>query len=181
MRYLLILFWITISINSRAAVDLSQQWLKFNSKILEETKKDRIDGISQIISGSLALAGGIYGGSVTTDPVEKAVYTVFQSVGVASIGLGVYQWQVGSENRKLHQVLKTSKWMSNEQRGMFLITYDLESTQESKKVNHIRVLTHGLIALVNFYNGSQQQNSSIKNSLYFIGGVNAIASLAFTF
>ena len=156
-----------------------QVWLKFESKMLGQKETDKIDGISQILSGSLALVGGIYGGTVTQDPIEKAVYTVFQSVGVASVGFGVYQWRVGGEERKLHQILKTSHWMSDEQKGLFLTTYDLESAHTTKQISNIRGLTHGLIALLNFYNGSQQQNPSVKNSLFFIGGVNAIASLSF--
>ncbi len=160
-------------------IELSS-WAEFAAAEQAQIEQDRRDGISHVISGSLALAGGIVGSSVSNDDIEKAMYTVFQSLGVASVGYGAYVWRVGGESRTIYQTLNTSR-MSNEQRDLFLRAYALRKNEQRRRDRMIRAVTHGLIAGVNFLNATQQRDDSLKTSLFFIGAVNALASVSFTF
>lgn len=151
----------------------------FEMPILRK-EKDRKNGLSYVISGSLALVGGILGNNVAEDTAEKGIYTVFQTIGVASIGYGAYTWQIGGEERSIYQTLQYSK-LTPEQKTQFLKAYHYQRKEKEKRDRYIRAITHGLIAGLNFYNSSQQKQDSLKSTLNFIGGVNLLAAISFTF
>ena len=156
------------------------KWDEFTREVELQKEIDRRNGISYVISGSLALAGGIWGNSIATDAAEKGIYTVFQTIGIASLGYGSYVWQIGGEERSVYQTLQYSK-LTAEQKTQFLQAYVLQKKEKERKDHIIRGITHGLIAGLNFYNASQQSNDSLKNTLNFIGGVNLLAAASFTF
>lgn len=155
-------------------------WENYSKETEQQEKTDRRNGISYIISGSLALAGGILGGGLTDDNLEKGIYTIFQTIGVASVGYGAYIWKIGGEERMINKTLNTSR-LTPEQRTQFLRSYYTQKKASEKRERQIKAITHGLIAGLNFYNASQQKQDSIKSGLYFIGGVNLLASISFTF
>ncbi len=126
------------------------------------------------------MAGGILGSNLSDDTGEKGIYTVFQTIGVASIGYGNYTWKIGGEERAIYQSLHLSK-LTSEQKTQFLKTYNLERKDREKRDRSIRMITHGLIASLNFYNGSQSKVDGLKNTFYFIGGINMLAAISFTF
>lgn len=158
----------------------SSKWEKFSQDVELQTEQDRKNGLSYIISGSLALVGGIIGDSVAEEPSEKGIYTVFQTIGVASIGYGAYTWQIGGEERSLYRSLELSN-LSSEQKSQFLQSYIVQRKARERQDRKLRAITHGLISALNFYNGTQQKQAGLKNSLYFIGGINLLAAISFTF
>ena len=158
----------------------TNNWDEFSKEVELQKQKDRRNGISYVISGSLALVGGILGNGVAEDTAEKGIYTVFQTIGVASIGYGAYTWQIGGEERSVYQTLQYSK-LTPEQKSQFLRAYNFQRKEKEKRDRYIRAITHGLIAGLNFYNASQQKQDSLKNTLYFVGGVNLLAAVSFTF
>ncbi len=118
---------------------------------------------------------------MASDPLEQGIYSLFQSIGIASIGFGAYKWKVGDENRLIITSLKNSQDLSDEQKYKFIMTYNLEKAETDVSDKKIRAITHGLIALLNFYNASQYSHESVKNTLVFIGTANLLASLSYTF
>ena len=50
-----------------------------------------------------------------------------------------------------------------------------------KQQRFVRALTHGMIAALNIYGATQQTNDTVKNALYFLGGVNTLAAISFAF
>lgn len=156
------------------------KWEDFAKEVEQQKAKDRKNGLSYVISGSLALVGGILGNNVAEDTAEKGIYTVFQTIGVASIGYGAYTWQIGGEERSIYQTLQYSK-LTPEQKTQFLRAYEYQRKEKEKRDRYIRAITHGLIAGLNFYNASQQKQDSLKSTLNFIGGVNLLAAVSFTF
>lgn len=158
----------------------TMRWASFADEIKKMEERDRRDGLSYIISGSLALAGGFAGSTISKDPIENLVYVAFQSIGVASIGYGAYQWRVGSEDRLLFQSLQGTQ-LTPEQRTAFLRMHGQQRKERLLQERRIKALTHGLIAALNFINASQQKQDRVRNSLIFIGGVNALACITFTF
>lgn len=155
-------------------------WEQYFKDSEKQEKTDYRNGLSYIISGSLALAGGILGGTVTDDNLEKGIYTLFQTIGVASIGYGTYVWKIGGEDRLISRTLNTSR-LTPEQRTHFLRSYYAQKKSSEARERHIKAITHGLIAGLNFYNASQQKQDGIKSGLFFVGGVNLLAAISFTF
>jgi hypothetical protein len=157
------------------------EWLEMESKVFVKESKDRIDGLSYIISGSLALIGGLAGQGLTGDPLEKGVYTVFQTIGVASIGYGVYVWKLGDDDRQMYNTLSSSPGLSNSDRSSVMKSYYSVKGERSRREKVLRAVTHGLIAAVGFYGASQQKDATVRNALILAGGVNSLAVLSFTF
>lgn len=155
-------------------------WSEFSRDVALQERRDAKNGLSYIISGSLALAGGLVGNGITNDSIEKGIYTVFQSIGIASIGYGSFVWKIGGEERALYKTLQESR-LTAEQKTLFLRSYVAQRKERESKERVVKAITHGLIAGLNFYNASQQKQTSIKTGLNFIGGVNLLAALTYTF
>lgn len=156
------------------------QWQDFARDVRRTEREDFRNGLSYIISGSLALVGGLAGSGITHDPVERGIYTFFQTIGIASIGYGAYTWRIGGEERSLYTTLQQSH-LTPEQRTNFLRAHALQKRTRDRRERIIKAVTHGLIAGLNIYNATQQQQDSIKTGLYFIGGVNLLAAISYTF
>ena len=157
------------------------EWSKFDLQIRNRQRFDYVNGLSYIISGTIAIAGGFLGASVTNDPIEKGVYNIFQTIGIASIGYGAYTWQLGDHERLLHETIRSSEGLDDRERSSLVRSYMAISRERERKERVIRSLTHGLIAAYNLYQASQQSNPAMKNSLTFIGGVNLLATISFAF
>lgn len=157
------------------------EWADIEKDFLKSLSSDRTNGISYMVSGSFALAGGIAGTGVTSDPLEKGIYSLFQTIGIASLGYGAYKWQIGDDRRLLILSLKLNPDLSPKQKLSLLKSYVDQKKNRELKEHKIRAVTHALIAALNFYNSSQQTNESVKNTLNFIGGANILASLSYTF
>lgn len=157
-----------------------KDWASISAIEKAEIQKQKLTGRSYVVSGSLGFLGGFAGQSVAKDPFEKMAYTVFQSIGIAAIGYGLYQWQLGSEERQMFEFLEEASLKSEEKEKLFA-TYQRLELQRLKKENKIRAITHSLIALLNIYNASQQDSGVTKDSLFFIGGVNLLAAASYTF
>lgn len=171
----------TQGIQSQIKLSQPDSWNYYSKLALDQEEADRTQGLSYIISGSLAILGGIAGTNVTADPLEKGIYALFQTIGVASVGYGSHKYFIGDEKRLLMRSLRESTDLNNQQKVAFLKIYLNEKKKNQTKENYIKVVTHGLIAAMNIYNASLQQQGSVKNALYFIGGANLLASISFAF
>ena len=156
------------------------RWPEFSLTAQQKLEDDRKNGLSYLISGSLALAGGMWGASIADDDIEKAIYTIFQSIGVASVGYGAYLWQVGGEQRTIYSTLESSRF-TDDQKSHFLKAYSRHKRRIRQRDRLIRAVTHSLIAGLNFYNAGEQKESTLRTGLYFIGGVNLLAAVSYTF
>lgn len=159
----------------------NMNWAKYEREVQLLEREDYRNGLSYVISGSLALVGGIWGESVTNDAVEKGIYSVFQSIGIASVGYGAYLWQVGGEERAIYTSLRDAKGLSYRDKSYFLRSYFAQRKERLRREKLIRAITHGLVAAVNTYNASRQDQDGVRDALYFIGGVNLLAAISFTF
>ena len=75
---------------------------------------------------------GEWGNSISEDTAEKGIYTVFQTIGVASVGYGAYTWQIGGEERSVFQTLEYSKF-TPEQKSQFLRAYNFQRKEREKR------------------------------------------------
>jgi hypothetical protein len=159
----------------------ADSWAGYHRLYLKKMQEDRTQGLSYVISGSLAIAGGLVGDVVTKDPIEKGIYALFQTIGIASVGYGAYKWKVGDSDRQLIETLQTTQGMNDQDRVVFLKNYYAHKKEYEKQERFIKAITHGMIAALNFYNSSQQKQEGVKNTLLFIGGANFLASMSYTF
>jgi hypothetical protein len=170
-----------MSYNFKPRTNPANEWGRFETRMRERQELDRIDGLSYLISGSLALVGGLAGQNISADPLEKGVYTVFQTIGVASIGYGIYKWRLGDEERWMYETLSMSEGLTPAQKAAVMKSYYEQKKDRERREKIMRAITHGLIAGLNFYGATQQKSENVKNALIFLGGVNTLAVISFTF
>jgi hypothetical protein len=156
-------------------------WLKFDTFIQEQTESDTISAYSYLISGGLATVGGIIGYANSQDQFAKVVYAVSQSIGIAAMGYGGFQLVVGNEHRLFHSTLSQTQGLSDFEKNRLVSNYFKNRKIQEKKSRTVKAITHGLVAILNFVNAAQENNSDLKTALYFVGGVNALASISFSF
>lgn len=169
------------SVITHADVGQADNWNQVQEYYLKVQAQHKKEGLGYIISGTVALSTGLIGENQISDPLEKGVYTLFQTIGIASIGYGAYQWKVGDESRHFFNVIDSESSLTSEQKLKVYRRYLKLSSQREIEINRIKSLTHGLIALLNFYSGNKQENKSVQSSLYFVGIVNTIASISYSF
>jgi len=159
----------------------TESWQEYSKRIQIEKKQKMKEGMSYIISGTLELLGGVLAEANTLDPVEKGVYVLFESIGIASIGYGSYHYSVNSDEETLIESLKSVPNINDQTRLKIMKNYFINSEINRNKEDRIRALTHGLISILNFYNGSQQKNETVRNTIFFIGGINLLACISYSF
>ena len=155
-------------------------WETFEKKNKGQIEKDYKNGLSYIISGSIAFVGGMWGERLAQDALEKGTYALFQTLGVASVGYGAYLWTVGSDERFVYESLNASD-LTTAQKTQFIKGYRRAEKERQMRDRLIRAITHGLIAGLNLYNGVQAKDENIRNTLYFIGGVNVLAGASIVY
>ncbi|MEQ1879070.1 MAG: hypothetical protein ABL958_20690 [Bdellovibrionia bacterium] len=157
------------------------RWDNFSGFINEQSEKDRKLGIAYMVSGAAAIVGGTLGYQQTEDPFARTVFTVSQSMGIAAIGYGTFLMEIGHEDRAFHQAVLDTTSLSPQQKDELLGHYLREKRTFEKRARLIRAFTHGFIAALNFYNGSKQKDSNLQSVHYFIGGINLVAAVSFSF
>ena len=182
----LLLFLITVASTQAICAPATKlnedepRWRNFRSYMIQQNNKNHIDGLSYIISGGLATAGGVYGYETSTDPLAKAVFGLSQSLGIVAIGYGAFKWANGNEHSMIFQTLEKSK-MTPEQKDEFLTAYFEEVKKQRKQSKLIKAVTHGLVAALNTYHAATEKNKDLKSAFYFIGGINALAAISYSF
>jgi hypothetical protein len=156
-------------------------WKTFSETVKKEEELRFYRGQSEIVTGVLALVAGLAGDAQSQRPLERGVYALFQSIGIASIGFGAYDIYVGSEDKQLLQLLNYSSGLTDKQREEILRTHNRIRRVYDKRERYVKLLTFSLLSLSQFYNASRVQNESVKNTLTFIGSINLIAAVSFSF
>lgn len=155
-------------------------WDSFHSYMSKRQREDHVLGTSYMISGVIATVGGVVGYYSSSDPLSRGVYAVAQSVGVAAIGYGANVYWIGNEYNSFYHAIEGSS-LTREQKAEVLIRYLAQDREYRKKANWIQVATHSLIAVVNFYSAYREEDRTVRNLLYFLGGTNAAIAFSYAF
>lgn len=166
-----------LSSDKRVDVD----WPSFDLRMREGVSEDYRKGWAYIISGSLGFLSGLLAQASTADPLEKGVFILSQSIGIAAIGHGASLWRNGNEDRLLYYTLRDPRGLTDQHRTAVLKSYQTQRLQRDRNKSYIDAITFGLIGGLNAYNASQTQDASVKNALYFIGTINLLAAVSFSF
>lgn len=159
-----------------------KNWDDFKESVEKNIAVQKINGKSEVWTGGLALAAGLIGDSLAKDPLEKGVFALFQSIGIASIGLGLYDQAIGENNRNFYYLLKgNSIGLTEDQKNSMVKSYYRINKFYEDKEKKIKMYTFAIMAITQFYNGSRVENSSVKNTLFFIGAINTLVSVSYGF
>jgi hypothetical protein len=153
---------------------------------LLKEKADRIesgnvtDGWAYIISGGVALGISIPGYFLTEDVFARAVYSLGETLGVASIGYGSYLVAVENDYTSFRRILGRTA-LTPRQRDELAYRFLEESARHARAVRKIRVITHSLTAGLNGLNAFTTDNRELRSALLFLGGINILATIHFLF
>ena len=86
---------------NRKTDNYSQKYLQYKKNIATLQKRQLIEGNSYIISGAISLLGGTLGNEISKDQTEQLAYSAFQSIGVASIGYGLFKKELAMKSNNL--------------------------------------------------------------------------------
>jgi hypothetical protein len=142
-------------------------------------KRSNYEGWGYLISGSVALGISIPAFYLSDDAFAQAIYSVTQTIGVAAIGFGSYQLLIDDEMTRFLRIVKSVPGLSQAQRDQFALSYLRESADRARNLRKIRVISHGLTAVLNFVNAYTSSNDNLSQALYFLGGVNTLAAVSF--
>lgn len=156
------------------------EWSQFGQFVKEQKEQDERLGLSYMISGGIAAVGGVAGYDLSSDPLSRSVYAITSTVGIAAIGLGASYYWTGNEYDSFFYALEHSN-ISIQEKNRILQRY-LEKEQEKREARRwIRVVTHSLIAVANFYSASRETNGDVKPVFIFLGTVNTVLAVSYAF
>jgi hypothetical protein len=140
---------------------------------------DHYEGWGYLLSGGAALAISIPAYYLTDDVFAKAIYSITETLGVASVGYGSYLVLVDNDMSRFVRIIKSVPKLSRAQENELARSYLRENADRARGIRKIRVISHGLTAALNFVNAVTASNTNLAEALYFVGGVNVLAALGF--
>jgi len=140
---------------------------------------DHYEGWGYLVSGGAALALSIPAYYLTDDVFAKAIYSVTETLGVASVGYGSYLVLVDDDTTRFVRIVKSVPKLTRSQENQLATSYLRENADRARAVRKIRVISHALTAILNFVNAATSSNQNLAEALYFVGGVNTLAAIGF--
>lgn len=152
--------------------------LKDKAAKIEETNST--NGWGYIISGGLAVAISVPAYFLTEDVFARTVYSLGETLGVASVGYGSYLVSVQDDTARFGRIISQSS-LSPKQRDELSFHFLSENAKRARAVRKIRVITHSLTAGLNFLNGFTTDSRELRTALFFVGGINLLATVHYLF
>lgn len=157
-----------------------EEWEQFDQFMLEREREDEITGLSYLISGALATVGGNVGYYSSTDPFSRGAFALTQSVGIVAMGYGASIYWNGNDFGSFYRAVRDSS-LSPGQKTELLQRFLQNERAQKERSRWIRMGTHVLLAAVNLYSASQEQDKDVKRLFQFLGGVNAVIAFTYAF
>jgi hypothetical protein len=183
MKSLMVALLLLISAGASASDIIYEgpaDWSSFDKFMNSKAREDEISGISYMISGVIASVGGAVGYYSSEDPNSRGLYAVAESVGVAALGYGATVYFVGNEYVSFYRAVDGSR-LSPLQKTEILKRFLDNEKKENERRRWIKVATHSLIAAINFYSASRDEDRNIRGVLNFLGAVNLVMAATYAF
>ncbi len=165
-----------------SSIDLkAMNWASFQVKMVELESQQIRTGLAYMISSGLVFTGATIGYSNVNSPIEKWVYSFSQSLSIAAFGYGYYQYHIGSSERNFYELLSSSRSLSDQQRDELVKNYIALREKQKETNKWIHFSTYTALAALNIYQASRERNPDVKNSMYFLGGISALAAISIQF
>lgn len=142
------------------------------------SEKNHTNGWGYIISGGLVLGISIPGFYLSEDIFARAIYSIGQTLGVASVGYGSYLVLVDNDYTRFLRILNQSG-VPQKEKEILASSFLEENAGRAGNVRKIRVITHSLTAALNYTNALTTSQRELKTALFFLGGINTLAALSF--
>ena len=152
------------------------QILKNKAETIEKAKV--MDGWAYIVSGGIAVSISIPGYFLTQDIFARSVYSVGETLGVASVGYGSYLVLLQNDYLRFQKIIAESS-LTPAQRDEISLRYLQENAEQAKASRKIRVITHSLTAGLNLLNGLTSSNPELRTALFFLSSINLLAAVHF--
>lgn len=163
-------------------IDLqAADWLSFQKQIQELELSQQKNGLAYMISGGLVLVGSSLGYASVENPMERGIYSLSQSLSIAAIGYGFYQYSIGSQERTFYQIVQNTSSLSMRQKNDLLASYNDVRNEITKTNKWIHFSTYAAISALNFIQAGQEDDKDLKNSMYLLGGITALAAISVHF
>lgn len=166
--------------NKEAGYQGEAQWDSFAKYMEQRQEEDRLLGTSYLISGTVATLGGMIGYANSEDPFSRGVYAIAQSVGVAAIGYGASHYWIGNEYNSFFYAVDGAS-LTPVQRNELLQRFLARDQEARQKTRWIKVVTHSIVAAVNLYNSTREQDKNVRGVLQFLAGTNAVIAASYAF
>lgn len=181
MKWILLLLAFTAQIIQFEARADDSAWTVLNEKA-DRVENERLSrGWGYVVSGAVATAVSVPAYFLSQDIFSKAVFSISQNLGVAAVGYGGYLVSVNDELVGFRQMLRSVPEVTPRARESLARHYLIQNGETVRRVRRIRMITHGLTAGLNFTNALTSSNQELKNSLYFLGGINLLAVIGLAF
>jgi hypothetical protein len=158
-----------------------RNWKEFSQDVADHTAREQQEGIVYMATGALALVGGVAGYFSSQDPFAKAAFSLTESLGIAGVGYGAYEYNIGGSDRAFENIISNSSTLSAQQRDDILQHFLAEKKLRKEKSKNILMLTYGAIAAANLVNATHETDPALRTGLYFLSAFNALGLLSLTF
>ncbi len=132
-----------------------------------------------MISGAIVLGVSIPGYYLSKEIFSKVVYTAGQNFGIAGIGYGAYLTFIENDYSRFENILKKTPELTKSQKNKLAYQFFQDQAEQARHTRMIRVLSHGLSAGLNILNAFTTDSKELQIALFFIGGVNVLATAGF--
>jgi hypothetical protein len=143
--------------------------------------ENHANGWAYIISGGVVLAVSTPGYYLSGDIFSKTVYSVTQTLSVASISYGSYLVLVDDDFTRFRRILSQTTNLKLSDKNKLSQLFLNENANRARSLRKIRVISHSLAGALNLANAITATDSNLSTALYFLGGVNALAALSAAF
>lgn len=156
------------------------QWNEFRQFALKQQDENEKLGQAFIISGVLATIGGSVGYYQSEELLSRTIFAITSNLGIAAIGLGASYLWTGSPVDSFFYAIDGSS-LSLQEKNEVLRRYLYKEHKENEHRRWIKVATHALIAALNIYTATQETSSEVRSVFYFLGGVNILLAVSYSF
>jgi len=170
---ILTLFLLLICAGARASDQDAYEFLKKKSKEMKPT--ETFNRYEDIISGSLAFVIGNVGYFTTNSQTLQIAYSGVQTVGIISVGHGIYDYYYPHFETRLLDLLNKKQMSRGELANGYVAL--LGEMDQAKRISllwssSLLTMQYGLNAFV-----SRDISQDMKDIYLFLGGVNAIIAI----
>lgn len=156
------------------------QWSSFENYMHQREERERIAGFGYILSGAIATVGGSVGYYSSNDPFSRSVYAVAQTVGISALGYGAVVYLNGSEYSSFYHAVQGSS-LSPGQKTELLQRFLILEKEQRGRAQWIRIGTHSILALLNLYASTREEDKNVRGVFQFLGAVNAVMAISYAF
>jgi hypothetical protein len=161
-----------------ARADSTNDFLR--AKATAVSAENHANGWAYVISGTVSLGVSVPGYFLSEDVFAKAVYSITETLGAASVGYGAYLLLVDDDFTRFERILARAE-LTPEERNRLARRFLEENADRARNVRKIRVISHSLTAGLNFLNAATSSQRDLSTALYFVGGINTLAAITFAF